>query len=163
MKTLSLTDRRMIASKIILEVNRKVKAANDRIKNSSTFNARQKTLHLYPVALLIKESEKLRKEIEELEKQVEDIRSEIHEFFNDHPKITTTYISSQHNYTMEEFVEVMNHNYLLQPIKERELQDVQDKLAIELLIYGSNDIASAIKDITEQLFETISGKTSLPE
>jgi hypothetical protein len=153
MKTLTLTDRRLIARKIINEVNEIIDLKNKGIVANLTSRGIIKSLNNDHIAQMLKLRVKLCDKIEDMNKHIDEIDEQYYDFLRSKDIPHNRYTSNTKNFfTVDRYVENMvEKNYL----NKKVCLTKEDEIATELLLTNDKELNDVIASLKKSLLKNV--------
>jgi hypothetical protein len=153
MKTLTLTDRRLIARKIINEVNEIIDLKNKGIVANLTSRGIIKSLNNDHIAQMLKLRASLYDKIEDMKKRIDAIDEQYYDFLKSKDIPHNRYTSYIKDFfTVDNYVESMvETNYL----NKKVCLTKEDEIATELLLTNDKELNDVIASLKKSLLKNV--------
>jgi hypothetical protein len=153
MKTLTLTDRRLIARKIINEVNEIIDLKNKGIVANLTSRGIIKSLNNDHIAQMLKLRARFYYKIENMKKHIDEIDEQYYDFLKSRDIPHNRYTSYIKDFfTVDKYVESMvETNYL----NKKVCLTKEDEIATELLITNDKELNDVIASLKKSLLKNV--------
>jgi hypothetical protein len=149
MKTLTLTDRRLIARKIINEVNEVIDLKNKDIEEKLVSGGIIKSFENDSVANILKLRTRLYDKLKDTEKRIEEIDEQYYDFLRRKDIPYNRYMSNKKDFfTVDKYVETMVEKVYL---NKKVCLTKEDEIATELLLTNDKELNDVIASLKQSL------------